>query len=243
MAVAAAAGGALNSFAGGGSFLTLPTLLLTGVGPIEANATSTVALWPGSAAAAVGYRRELPGEGAAWLWLGMPSLVGGVLGALLLVKTPPAVFLAVLPVLLLTATLVFTFGEAIQRRLPGRTHAMGRLPTALAQLLVASYGGYFGGGMGLMLLAVLSLAGLSDIHRMNGVKSVLAVLINGVAVVTFVVAGKVAWDQAAVMIAAAMAGGFGGASWARRLDPRYMRRLVVAIGWVLTAYFFARALK
>ncbi len=184
-------GGALNSVAGGGSFLTFPALVFAGVPPLAANATSTVALWPGSVASALGYRRELKGE---WprLRLMLPlSLLGGLVGAVTLVKTPPHVFVGLMPFLLLAATLVFTFGDAINARLGGR--ARGPWLVAALQLGIAVYGGYFGGGMGLMMLAAFTLWGMTQLHEMNALKSALGVAINGIAIVAFVVAGKVDW--------------------------------------------------
>jgi len=237
------AGGALNSVAGGGSFFTFPALLFTGVSPIVGNATSAMALWPGSVAAGLGYRHELAGQKRALLWLGLPSLVGGVLGAGLLVRTPPALFMHLLPFLLLAATLVFTFGGRFG---PGnRDGSPSKAPVrlwvaGLAQVPIAIYGGYFGGGMGLMMLAAFTLAGGRDIHQMNALKAVLAVLLNAVAIVTFIAAGAIDWPRALVMMSAAMAGGFGGAVLARRVRPALVRRVVIAAGWGLTAYFAYR---
>jgi uncharacterized protein len=235
---AAALGGALNSVAGGGSFLTFPALIFTHADPIAANATSTVALWPGSVASAVGYRKELQLEGANLKWLAALSGLGGLIGALTLIATPTRVFEVLVPFLMLLATLVFTFGERLRARL---TASVASRPVVMfVQLLIAIYGGYFGGGMGLMMLAAFTLIGMTELHRMNGLKSALGVLINGVAVVIFAVSGKIQWAPAAVMIAGAVLGGFGGASLARRIDPRKVRPVVVLTGWVMTAAFFWR---
>ncbi|MBI3180764.1 MAG: sulfite exporter TauE/SafE family protein [Myxococcales bacterium] len=242
LAGAAVLGGALNAVAGGGTFFTFPALLLSGVGPIEANATSTVALWPGSLASAAGYRREVFEERSWLLWLGLPSMGGGAAGALLLVGTPPSTFLRLLPALLLLATLAFGFGERVRGRLSKREAGLpGRWLGGAAQLAIAAYGGYFGGGMGLMMLALFALLGMREVHRMNGLKSALAAAINGTAIVAFVAARAVAWAPAAVMVAGAVAGGFGGASLARQLDPRWVRAFVVLAGVSLTVYFSLRA--
>ncbi|MHB8878200.1 MAG: sulfite exporter TauE/SafE family protein [Myxococcaceae bacterium] len=241
---AAVVGGALNSVAGGGSFFSFPALLFSGAGPIVANATSAVALWPGSVSAAVGYRKELRAERRALLWLGAPSLLGGVLGAVLLVRTPPSTFMALLPFLLLGATLLFTFGDRLKlgsRGGPGAPPRDRLWIAVIAQVPIALYGGYIGGGMGLMMLAAFSLAGGRDIHHMNALKSALAVLLNAAAIVTFVAAGTVDWLRAGVMVAGAVAGGFGGASLARRVPPRRVKQFVIAVGWALTAYFGWRA--
>ena len=247
--VAAVAGGALNSVAGGGSFLTFPTLLLTGVAPIQANATSTVALWPGSLMSVAAYRRELQGR-SGMLLLGAVSLAGGLVGAVLLLRTPQSTFVRLVPYLLLLATLLFTFGGRLTRLLRARlnTHLAGMSAppwvaiagVAVLQLVIATYGGYFGGGIGILMLASLALLGMDNIHTMNALKTLMASCINGVAVVTFVVAGAVAWPQALLMVAGAMAGGYGGAHFARQLDPLRVRRLVISVGFLLTIYFFVR---
>jgi uncharacterized membrane protein YfcA len=242
LVAAAFAGGALNSVAGGGSFFTFPALLFSGVSPIIGNATSTLALWPGSVGASVGYRRELKGQRQALVWLGIPSLVGGAVGAGLLVRTPPALFLNLLPLLLLAASLVFTFGGRFGPKpgLAAPAASMRLWVAALVQVPIAVYGGYFGGGMGLMMLAAFTLAGGRDIHQMNALKSVLAVLLNAVALVTFVAAGAIDWPRGGVMVAGAIAGGFGGAVLARRVSPARVRQFVIAAGWALTATFAFR---
>ncbi len=235
---AAVAGGALNSVAGGGSFLTFPALAFTYPDPIVANATSTVALWPGSIASAVGYRDELKAEGERLKWLAAVSAMGGLVGSLTLIATPTTVFNALVPFLMLLATLVFTFGERLRARLS--TQEASRPAVMAVQLLISIYGGYFGGGMGLMMLAAFTFLGMTQLHRMNALKSGLGVLINGVAVGIFVVTGKIAWVPAAVMIVGAVLGGFFGASLARKVSPAKVRPAVVAIGWMMTAAFFWR---
>jgi hypothetical protein len=246
--LAAAGGGALNSVAGGGSFLTFPTLLFTGVPPILANATSTVALWPGSIASASAYRREIQAEGRQRLiWLSIISLIGGYAGARLLLNTPEDAFEALVPWLLLVATAVFAFGGPTVAKLRERrggpavdSGASLSVVGMLIQLVIATYGGFFGGGIGILMLAGLAITGMANMHAMNGVKNWLATCINGIAVVTFVIAGAVLWPQAIVMLFGAIAGGYGGASAARRLDPKLIRRFVILVGTVLTIYFFVR---
>ena len=236
--LAACAGGAINAVAGGGSFISFPALLFTGAAPIPANATNTIALWPGSAASALAYRRELHGVKRELAPLGSASLIGGLAGSLLLLRTPEHAFVLLIPWLLLFATALFSFGGALGARVVG-----GRVPLPVAtavQVVISVYGGYFGGGMGIMMLAVLSVMGMTDIHRMNALKTVLAALANGVAVVAFVAAGAVDWARGVVMIAGGIAGGYAGAAIARRVDARRVRTLVLAIAWMMTAYFFAR---
>lgn len=244
--LAGAGGGALNAVAGGGSFLTFPTLVFQGVSPIIANATSTVALWPGSIASTGAYRDDLRTLRRYLVPFSVASLLGGYLGAWLLLRTSPDDFRALVPWLILVATLVFAFGDRVVTRLRARSDGEPRpparwgFPLAVAtQLLIATYGGFFGGGMGIMMLATFTIFGMRDIHAMNGMKSWLAVAINGVAVVTFVAAGAVLWPQALVMLAGAVAGGYGGARLARRVAPGRVRRFVIALGAVLTVYFFA----
>jgi len=237
--LAAALGGALNSVAGGGSFLAFPALLFVGIPPVPANATTTIALWPGSLASAVAYRRELADQRRMLLPLGVAALLGGLTGSLLLLRTSESTFVLLIPWLLLFATLLFTFGAPLAKRLAGKT----RLPlalAALAQLVISVYGGYFGGGMGIMMLAVLTLLGMTHLHRMNALKNSLGTLINGVAVVAFVIAGAVRWEPASVMILGGIAGGYAGAATARRLDPRYVRVFVLVVAWTMTLYFFSR---
>jgi uncharacterized membrane protein YfcA len=235
---AAAIGGAINSVAGGGSFVAFPALLFTGVAPIPANATNTVALWPGSAASALAYRRELAEVKSQLLPLGSAALLGGLLGSVLLLRTSESAFVLLIPWLLLFATLVFTFGGKARARMRD-VHAPLSLVVGV-QLVISIYGGYFGGGMGIMMLAILSMLGMSDIHRMNALKTVLASLINGIAVVAFIYARAVEWTPGVVMIAGGIVGGYGGAAVARQLDAKYVRWTVLVIAWTMTVYFFVR---
>jgi uncharacterized membrane protein YfcA len=237
--VAAAVGGAINSVAGGGSFVAFPALLFAGVPAVPANATNTIALWPGSLASAVAYRRELRDVRRTLFPLGVASLAGGLVGSLLLLRTSNHTFVLLIPWLLLFATVLFSFGGTVTGRL--RAGARASLGVAIAaQLLIGVYGGYFGGGIGIMMLAVLSLLGMTDIHRMNSLKAVLGTLANGVAVVTFVVAGAVAWAPGAVMIVGGVVGGYAGAAMARRVEPGLVRKLVLVVAWSMTGYFFLR---
>ena len=239
--LAAFVGGALNAVAGGGSFIVLPALLYAGVPAVAANATNTFALWPGSAASVWAYRREMAGS-TRWLAiLGGVSLAGGLLGGALLVRTSDAGFLRLLPWLMLLAALTFTFGGAISARV---SRASGNTPpwvlALVPQLAVATYGGYFPGGMGIMTLAVLSAAGMTNLHEMNGVKAALAVIISGVAIAEFIARGVIAWTPGFVMVAGAIAGGYAGATLARLIDERHVRVFVTVIAWSMTAYFFVR---
>jgi uncharacterized membrane protein YfcA len=238
--------GAQNSVAGGGSFLTVPTLIFTGMLPIQANATNTVALWPGTLASIPPYRDALDTERRTLLLLSAISVVGGILGALILINTPQNAFLLILPFLLLGATILFAVGGPLTARLQ-RSGKM-RLPhwlvlagVSLAQFVVALYGGFFGGGIGILMLATLSLMGMRNIHTMNALKVVLAGCVNSVALLTFIFAGIVEWPQALVMMAGAIIGGWGGASLARKVDERYIRVYVIVVGLVMSVVLFARA--
>ena len=238
----AAAAGAINAVAGGGSFFTFPALVFTGLPSIAANATSTMAVWPGSLASMGAYRDDIRRERRHLPGLLLVSLLGGLLGAAVLLRTPQPVFDRVLPWLMLFATLVFASGNRAVVWLTGHRPAGARVNAAswLLQFAIATYGGYFGGGMGLLMLAMLSLVGLTDIHAMNGIKNLLAVALNGIALLAFVWAGLVAWPQASVMIVGAVLGGYGGAVYAKRIDPRVIRGFVIVFGLALTAWFFWR---
>jgi uncharacterized membrane protein YfcA len=237
---AAVLAGGLNSVAGGGSFITFPSLLFAGITPVVANATNTVALWPGTLASVAAYRRDLDQSRALLVALTLSSLVGGLIGALLLLNTPDRTFVRLLPWLLLAATLVLSLGP---RRVAHREgFRLGPVPGALVQLVIATYGGYFGGGMGILMLATFSLLGMTHIHAMNGLKTLLATVINGVAVLVFVGAGKVAWEPGLVMVVGATFGGYYGATIARRMNPVWIKRLVLLIAWGMTVYFFLRSI-
>jgi len=241
---AAALAGAMNSVAGGGSFISFPILIFTGVPPIPANATSTVALWPGSVAAIRAYGNKLPRSARLLVPLTISSVAGGLMGALVLLRTPEATFMRLVPYLFLVATILFTFGKQLSRWVGVHLKISGALSwgamggAATVQLLIAIYGGFFGGGIGILMLALLAMIQMEDIHRMNALKSLLAAAINGAAVVTFIVARAVFWRQAMLMIVGAVLGGYGGASLAQRIDPRWVRSFVIVVGFSMTAYFF-----
>jgi uncharacterized membrane protein YfcA len=241
--VAAVLAGAMNSVAGGGSFISFPTLIFTGVPPIPANATNTVALWPGAVASVGAYRHRLPRSARVMAPLVTISLIGGVLGAVLLLHTPQATFMHLVSYLFAIATLLFAFGKRLTQKLSHMVKSAGppSWPTiagiAVVQLLISVYGGFFGGGIGILMLAMLEMIRMEDIHAMNGLKALLAASINGAAVVTFILAGKVEWPQASLMIAGAIAGGYGGAHFAQKLDPRWVRAAVISVGTGMTAYF------
>lgn len=231
---AAFVAGAINSVAGGGSLVSFPTLIWLGLGSVAANATNTVAIWPGTVGSLWGYRRELRTAEGRFLVLIVPSLVGGLAGALLLRVTPQLVFDRLVPYLILFATLLFMVQEPLQRSLrPADARPSNRwLAGAMAfQLLVGIYGGYFGAGIGILMLAALSIVGLKDIHEMNSLKLVFGGSVNGIAAAYFIWARMVYWPYVVLMAVGAIAGGYGGAGTARKLGQKAVRRIVVAIGF------------
>ena len=240
--LAGALGGALNAVAGGGSFIAFPALLFTGVPPIPANATNTIALWTGAAASGGAYRKRLDVPRRVMVPLLAASLLGGLAGALLLLKTPAHTFMRVLPWMTLSATLLFAFGKKLaggrKSVIEHEASTVALAGTTLFQLCVAVYGGYFGGGMGIVMLAMLAALGMTDIHAMNALKSVMGFVINGVAVVTFIIAGAVYWKHGIVMIMGAIAGGYLGAHYAMKMPQVWVRNFVVLVGAGMTVYFF-----
>jgi uncharacterized membrane protein YfcA len=246
VAAAAFAAGLINSIAGGGTLVSFPALLWVGRDPVLANATSTVALWPASLAGLYGFRRELEGSARTFLLFAAPSLLGGVLGAVLLLRTPSETFGRLVPFLILFATLLLAAQEPISRRLrrggeearePTRAWWAGAL---VFQFLVGVYGGYFGAGIGILMLAALGLLGFTDIHRMNALKNLLAICINGIAAVYFIILGSVIWADVLVMTFAAVAGGYLGARLAYRLGRRFVRLAVIIIGLVMSVSLFVK---
>lgn len=242
---AALIAGVMNAVAGGGSFIAFPTLLFTGVPPIPANATNTVALWTGLVCSGGAFRRHM---NVPWLVLGVltaASLAGGILGALLLLHTSARTFMRVLPWLMLAATLLFIFGRHMVRtRETEVVHDTRMSALVLAtgfQFLVAIYGGYFGGGMGIVILAMLTAFGMANIHQMNALKIVLSTATNGVAVVIFIASRAVYWRQALVMIVGAALGGYFGAHYSLRVPQKVVRWFVIAVGSSVTAYFFVHS--
>jgi len=243
LCLAAAAAGAVNAIAGGGTLLTFPTLLFTGISSVFANATSTVALLPGSVASAWGYRNELRACGRWVSILTIPSLAGGGIGAALLIFGGEKVFNPLIPWLILGATLLLLLQPAIARFFR-RHHAEGP-PTprlvmviVLFQLLIGIYGGYFGAGIGILMLSSLAFLGLTDIHHVNALKTYLAFCMNGVSALMFIGLRQVHWDYAGSMALAAVVGGYVGARLALKLPPALVRGIVVAIGFAMAGYYF-----
>ena len=232
--------GTMNAVAGGGSFVSFPALILAGVPSVGANASSTVALFPGAVTSAWVYRRDLTGIGGIALPILLAcSLAGGLAGAILLLSTPVATFDGLVPWLLLFATLTFTFGRQIGAEL--RRHVrIGRLPTLALQFALGVYGGYFGGAVGIMMLAVWSLIGTDTLKTMNPARIFLVGAMNGIAVLCFIAAGQVWWPQTLSMLLGAAAGGYAGAWIGRRLPPAVTRAIIITVTVSMTAIFFYR---
>jgi uncharacterized protein len=237
--------GAINSVAGGGTLVSFPTLVWLGLDSVTANATSTVAIWPGTVGSTWGYRRELREAEPRYRVLIVPSLIGGIAGAMLLRRTSTSDFDHLVPFLILFATLLFMAQEAIQRRLGTSREGTHRgnkwlFGALFFQLLVGLYGGYFGAGIGILMLAALSIMGLTDIHEMNSLKVVFGGSINGIAAAYFIWAGMVKWPYVLVMAAGAILGGWGGAGTARRLGRATVRRIVVGLGFIMAISLFIK---
>jgi uncharacterized membrane protein YfcA len=232
-------GGAVNAVAGGGTNLSFPALLWLGLPPVTANATSAVALWPGSLSGAHGFRRALRGVDRRWWWLLAPSVLGGTLGAWLLVEGPPAAFAAAAPWFVLGSTLLFAIEPRLRRGMPKLAGHHSLVLAHLAQLVIAVYGGYFGAGIGILMLASLGLSGVDDLAQATGLKNLLGAGIKGAAVVYLALGGAVVWTVAAAMAVGALAGGWAGADLAQRLRPRLLRALILALGLLMTVATFA----
>jgi uncharacterized membrane protein YfcA len=246
---AAVIAGAINSVAGGGSFVSFPSLLFIGIPPVNANATNTVALWPGQVASIGAYRAEL--EKLPWRSV-MPLLVtgilGGILGAWVLLKTPQKTFMNLVPWLMLIATLIFMMSGKITQWVRRRTaqHHTTEFATGrgiFIQIFIAFYIGYFGAGAGILILAMLALLGMDQIHTMNALKALLTTVSNGVAMLMFVVSHAVYWPETILMVIGSILGGYFGAHFAQKTKPENVRRIVIAIGFVLSAYFFAKQIR
>ena len=241
--LAAFVAGALNAVAGGGSFLTLPALVFTGVPPVAANATGTVALLPGYAAGAWGFREDMQAPpGLSMKSVVLLSLIGGSLGAALLLFTPNELFRKVVPWLLLAATAMFAFGPQLRkwaaRGGEASPQAASPIKAAIGMLAVAIYGGYFNGGLGILLLALFGLLGQTQLNAMNGMKNLVSALLTAIAVAIYAAGGIVQWQQALIMMIAATAGGYGGARIARKIPAQWLRWGIVATGLVMTGMFF-----
>lgn len=243
--LSAAAAGLINSVAGGGTLVSFPALVLVGVPTINANATSTVALLPGSISSLWAYRHQFAAQ-KSWAWrLGLPSLIGGLIGAVLLLQTGEARFRELVPYLIFFAALLFTFQPRVSRWLRLEAQQLQQTRNGLVfaiffQFCVAIYGGYFGAGIGILMLAALGVLGQTNIHEMNSLKVLLALLINSTAAAYFIASGTVLWFDGLLMAGGALFGGYTGAQLALRLGPRVVRAFVSIVGFGAGFYFLLR---
>lgn len=245
LALAAGAGAvacAINAAAGGGSFISFPTLVFLGVPIINAQATNATSMWIGASGSITGYRRELADRSPRMLAAIVTSMLGGIAGAVILLHTPPKTFAAVLPWLLLISTLVFAGGPYINR-LTKRNSAEVEVPYVWLPglFIICAYGGFFSGGQGLLILAFLGLAGMVDVKRMNALKVIFQFINNMMPAITFAIGGALVWDVALAMSAGAVVGGYYGATFARRVPSRVLRGLIIAVGVGMTIVFFLRS--
>ncbi len=239
--LASAAGGAINSLAGGGTFLVFPILTMMGMSPFQSNIMCTIALWPGAISSAFGYKKELTVEKGRLFRYVLASIAGGVLGAELFLHTSELAFERMVPWLLLSATLIFTFGRkgiSWMNQFSAELTPERLLAGVMLQFIIAIYGGYFGAGIGILMLAMLQLMGMHNIHQMNALRTILGSTINGVAVVVFCFSGGVDWNIAPVMVLGAIIGGYVGAKMALKVSPEAMRHVVSVMAFSMTAYYF-----
>jgi uncharacterized protein len=231
--------GAINAIAGGGGLMTFPALIFAGIPAISANATSTAAMWVGTAASTFAYRRDMSLGKCEFLCLTAASVCGGIFGSYLLLHTSASNFANLIPYLMLTATVLFAFGKKFNAWLQSRF----QIPiwfAILIQFAIAIYGGYFGGGGGILMLAILEIIGVKTIHSMNAIKSWLATSLNAFALLHFVLAGIIAWFPAILMAIGALIGGYGSAFFARKINSEWVRRFIIGIGVMMTCYFFVK---
>lgn len=234
--VAAFFAGILNAIAGGGSFLTFPALIFAGVPPVAANATSTLAVFPGYLGSAVGFKDDIAKvPRATIIRYVIIALIGGLIGSLILLSTSDRLFSSIVPWLLLIATLLFAFGDALRARL-----SKAKLPEKTALMVVSIYGGYFNGGLGIILLSLFSALGMRDLNQMNGLKSSLSFVLSAISVATFAVADIIHWSEAGVMMIASTIGGYAGAHVAKALPKKVIRGLIIAVGLIMSTVFFIK---
>lgn len=241
--IAGLAAGTINTVVGSGTLITFPTLLAFGVPPVTANVSNTLGLVPGALSGAWGYRAELTGQGRRLLRLGPASLIGGVLGAVLLLTLPSSAFDAIVPVLITLGVVLVVLGPRISRWVTKRAQARGGIPEHGAWwvwpaiLLTGVYGGYFGAAQGILLMAVLGIGVADTMQRHNAAKNVLAAMVNGVAAILFMFTAHVDWRIAATIAVGAVIGGQLGATVGRRLPPSVLRGVIVVVGVVALAKF------
>ena len=235
--------GAVNSVAGGGTFFSFPILMLTGMPPLMANTTNKFALWFASIAGVTGFREEIRAQKSNLWRFAASAFVGSVAGSLLLLVTPASTFQAMVPWLLLAATLLFAFGKRLLNYV--RTHKGGQEGAQLSatgsiigQSIIGVYGGFFAAGMGILMMALYELSGIRSVNEMNGLKTFVAFAINGISALTFLVAGMIDWRIAPLLMVGAFIGGYYGAVLSKRVPDIWLRRAIIGYGLLMSAYFF-----
>lgn len=231
--------GAVNSVAGGGTFFSFPILLLMGMPPIVANTTNKFALWFASIAGVTGFWAEIKAQKERLAFYFICGFIGSLLGSLLLLATPPETFEAMIPWLMLTATLLFAFGKRVVSKLRGSS-AIPKPATAIGQTIIGIYGGFFAAGMGMLMMALYELSGIKSVNEMNGLKTFVGLGINGISALTFLIFGVIDWQVALVLMAGALLGGYGGAILSKKVPDHILRGFIIAYGVIMTAYFFSR---
>lgn len=250
--MAAFIAGGINSVAGGGSMISFPILIALGLPPLIANATNTMGIWPGAIGSIWGFRQELSRVPKFYMWMLVPALFGGALGAVILRYTSSGTFERVVPWLILFATGLFVIQPPVRdylaKRRPASAQSNGRSTSSVViavilQFLVAVYGGYFGAGMSILMLSILGLIGLTDMLEMSAMTSLLSLIINGIAAVIFAVGGLIYWPYILVMAVGSIAGGYGAAGIARKVGKVWIRRLVILVGLVMAVAMFIRLIS
>ena len=233
-------GGAVNALAGGGTFLVFPALILAGVAPITSNATASFLLWPAGLASAWVYRKDIPHDRRLLTIMSVVSAIGAIAGSFVLLRTPNSTFAALVPWLLLFATLNFTFAKTLRTLASRASHRASMILLLGGQLVISFYGGYFGAGMGVLMLALYLSATGKDVHAANGLRLVCATFINAAAIVIFALRGAIDWRVGIPMLLAALVGGYFGAVLVRRLNEETAKRGVMIYAWAITLWFFGR---
>jgi uncharacterized membrane protein YfcA len=237
------AGAAVNAVAGGGTLITFPAFLETGVSAVLANTSNAIAIWPGRLLSIASYRRELRRQRDRAIWTGAVCLLGGLAGALLLLNSGDRTFLLAVPWLILAATILFVFDAPMTRRFGVKVGTARPSPLAMVLLsvplfLASVYGSYFGGGIGVIMMPILALTGVKDMQELNGLKNLLVTAIAGIGVVSYLIAGAVSWPGTLTMMAGAMIGGYVGGRLARRVSAPLLKKVVIIFGFIIAAYYF-----
>lgn len=246
LAIAGAFAAAINAAAGGGTFFTFPSLIFVGLPPTLANTTSTFGVWFGSLGSVGGYWKEIKSSRNEAFWFCIIATIGSLVGSILLLMTPQDIFAGMVPYLMLGAVCLFAFGRKtlnwVERKLPPSPtlSTAGKMGIGLLQFLVGIYGGFFGAGIGILMIAIFELTGIRDIHRVNGMKVLIATCINFMSVVTFIIAGAIIWSAGLALVAGSILGGYYGAVLTKRIPQLWIRRFIIVYGLGISLWFFIK---